>query len=230
MLDGCTPWPQDFVRRYIKEGVWDLQSIPDLLDESARAHAERRLVADGSRQFTYQEVNALADRLAFHLLDRGFKPRDIVLLQLPNIWEFVVVFFALQKIGVVPVMCLPPHRHTELTYFAQLTAARGYFFSPRFRNFDYLAMAREIQSAVPSLDYLIAAGDGSEAGVSYLTPWLEEPPKAADLAHSLAPFRPAAFDVAFFLLSGGTTGVPKLIPRTHADYIYNARQCAQVLG
>jgi len=95
-------------------------------------------------------------------------------------------------------------------------------------------MAREIQSAVPSLQYVVAAGDGTETGISYLDPWLKEPPKApaqcGDSSNLLPPYRPDPFDVAFFLLSGGTTGIPKLIPRTHADYIYNARQCARVLG
>ncbi|OFW31499.1 MAG: hypothetical protein A3J28_07220 [Acidobacteria bacterium RIFCSPLOWO2_12_FULL_60_22] len=230
MLDGCTPWPEELVRQYIRQGYWIAKSLADLLEEQARAFAERVFVADGDRKLTFGEVNRLSDLVAFHLLDRGFKPRDIVLLQFPNIWEFIVVFFALQKIGVIPVMCLPPHRHSELTSFARLTGAKGYFFSPRFRNFDYLAMAREIQSAVPTMEYLVAAGDSAETGVSYLGPWLEQSVQPRKLAASLAPYRPDPFDVAFLHLSGGTTGVPKLIPRTHADYICNARACARVLG
>jgi len=229
MLDGCTPWPEEFVRRYLHQGFWEATTLADLLDQAARAFPERIFVSDGGKKLTYSEVSRLANHLAFHLLDRGFQPRDIVLLQLPNIWEFVVVFFALQKIGVIPVMCLPPHRHTELTSFAHLTRARGYFFPPRFRNFDYVAMAREIQKAAPSIEYLVAAGDGNEPGISYLDSWLREPP-AADPAPKLAPYRPDPFDVAFLHLSGGTTGLPKLIPRTHADYICNAKACARALN
>ena len=227
MLDGCTPWPEEFARLYRQQGYWESKRLADLLRDSASTFPERIFVSDHDRKFTYREVDQLSGRLAIHLLDRGLKPRDIVLLQLPNIWEFVVVFFGLHKIGVIPVMCLPPHRHTELTYFAQLTGARGYFFSSRFRGFDYVAMAREIQAAVPSLEYLISAGDGSETGVNYLGAWLEQPAKHNG---SLASFDPDPYDVALFLLSGGTTGIPKLIPRTHADYLYNAAQCARVLG
>jgi 2,3-dihydroxybenzoate-AMP ligase len=51
-----------------------------------------------------------------------------------------------------------------------------------------------------------------------------------DSAATLAAARPDPFEVAFFLLSGGTTGVPKLIPRTHVDYLCNARECVKVLG
>ncbi|MGH9785271.1 MAG: (2,3-dihydroxybenzoyl)adenylate synthase [Terriglobia bacterium] len=200
-----------------------------LLDTAARRWPERTAVADGARKISYAELDALSHRLALHLLDRGLQPRDIVLLQIPNRWEFAVVFFALQKIGVLPVMCLPPHRHAEIAYFAQLTNATGYFAAPEYRGFDYLAMAREIQADVPSLQYVVALGDGSQTGVHYLDPWLEEPIEKRFSSEILSQYSPDPFDVALFLLSGGTTGIPKLIPRTHADYLHNSRQCAEVL-
>ena len=233
MLDGCTPWPENFAQQYRRAGYCEARTLGDLLEDSARAFPDHLAIADGTRKISYQELNLLSDKLALRLLDSGFKPRDIVLLQLPNIWEFAVVFFALHKIGLIPVMCLPSHRHTELTYFAQLTKAKGYFLAPQFRGFDYLALAREIQGAVPALDYVVAAGDGTQTRVAYLDPWLNEPAASAMTASqsraALAAYRPDPFDVALFLLSGGTTGVPKLIPRTHSDYIHNATQCARAL-
>ena len=229
MLEGCTPYPADYSERYVREGYWLSKTLGDLPGDAAQAWPSRIAVSDSSRKVSYAELHALSNRLALHLLDRGFQPRDIVLLQIPNFWEFSVVFFALQKIGVIPVMCLPPHRHTELIYFARLTGAAGYFAAPEYRGFDYLAMAREIQAEVPSLQYVVALGDGSQAGVCYLQPWLEGPIETKYTPGVLAQYRPDPFDVALFLLSGGTTGIPKLIPRTHADYLYNARQCAEVL-
>jgi 2,3-dihydroxybenzoate-AMP ligase len=230
MLEGCTPYPEEFVREYISRGYWKDQTLGDLLEQSVRDFSERPAVTDRSRTLTYSEWNFLSNRLALHLLDRGFRPGDIVLLQIPNIWEFNVLLFALLKIGVLPVMCLWQHRHTELSYFAMLTEARGYFFAPEYRKFDYLTMAKELQAEIPTLKYLVAVGDGSATGVSYVTPWLNEPIEELYRADYLARFRPDPFDVAFFLVSGGTTGLPKLIPRTHTDYIYDARQNVKVLG
>jgi 2,3-dihydroxybenzoate---[aryl-carrier protein] ligase len=232
MLEGCTPWPAEFSKRYIRDGLWEAKSLADALREAATAFPDRIFLTDQADKFSYRDVDLLSDRLALRLVDRGLLPRDIVLLQLPNTWEFFVVFFALHKIGVIPVMCLPSHRQAELTYFAELTRARGYFFAPRYRGFDYLAMAREVQAAVPSMQYLLATGDGTETGVSYLRSWMEEPLNRGSLAdyHPEPPDPRDPFDVAFFLLSGGTTGIPKLIPRTHADYIYHSRQGARVLG
>lgn len=229
MLEGCTPYPPDVSDRYVREGYWRPETLGDLLEKAARVWPQQTAVADGARRMSYAELNALSNRLALHFLDRGLKPRDIVLLQIPNRWEFAAVFFALQKIGVLPVLCLPPHRHTELTYFAKLTNAAGYFAAPQYRGFDYVAMAREIQAEVPSLKYVVALGDGSQTGVCYLEPWLEEPVEKKFPPNVFSNYRPKPLEVALFLLSGGTTGIPKLIPRTHADYLYNARQCAAVL-
>ncbi|MBI4463802.1 MAG: AMP-binding protein [Acidobacteria bacterium] len=230
MLEGCTAYPADFGQRYVREGHWQAKTLGDLLQDSARSFGSRPAVVDGARHLSYAELDQLSNRLALHLLDRGFQPRDVVLIQLPNVWEFVPIFFALLKIGVLPVMCLPPHRHTELCFFARLTGAAGYFLAPEFRGFNYLAMARELQPEVPSLKYLVALGDGSEPGVSYLDPWLREPIETRFPPDYLTRYRPDPFDVALFLLSGGTTGIPKLIPRTHTDYRHNGQWCAQAVN
>jgi 2,3-dihydroxybenzoate-AMP ligase len=229
MLEGCTPWPRETAKEYIRRGYWRAEGLTSRLEELARTASSRTFVSDAGGDLSYGEVEALAQRLAWRLLHHGLKPRDIVLLQLPNTREFVIVLFALLKAGIVPVLCLPAHRQSELSAFADLTGAKAYFFPQRVRNFQYLPMARELQAAIPSLQHLIASGDGSEPGVSYLDPWLQQPGEA-DLETTLAHRRPDPLDVAFLLLSGGTTGVPKLIPRTHADYAFNARECARVLG
>jgi 2,3-dihydroxybenzoate-AMP ligase len=230
MLEYCTPWPERFVQDYLRRGYWKANSISDILEARARDFPDRTFVSDATGRLSYGDVDRLAAGVALRLLDLGLKPRDIVLLQFPNIREFIIIFFALQKIGVIPVMCLPLHRGRELTYFAQLTGAKAYFFPQRFRNFDYVSMAKEIQATTPTLRYLLATGDGTEGGVSYLGPWIEAEPRVSDVVRGLAPHRPDPFEVAFMLLSGGTTGVPKLIPRTHVDYLCNAEECARVLG
>ncbi len=230
MLDGCTPWPQEVVRNYIGTGCWEDKTLADALEAGARAFPQRIFVADKGGHLTYGEVDRQAERVAGGLLACGMRPRDIVLLQLPNVRELVVVFFACHKIGVIPVMCLPAHRRSEIAHFARLTGATAYCCAPEFRGFDFLAMAREVQAEAPALRRLIAIGRGSAADVSYLGPWIDREPDAADRKAMPARHRADPLDVAFMLLSGGTTGVPKLIPRTHADYLCNARACADALA
>ncbi len=229
MLEYCTPWPDQLVQDYLRRGYWKAESITDILEARARDFADRTFVSDASGRLSYGDVDRSAVRVALRLVDLGLGPRDIVLLQLPNIREFIIVFFALQKIGVIPVMCLPQHRGRELSYFAQLTGAKAHFFPQRFRNFDYGAMAKEVQAASPTLRYMLSTGDGTESGIAYLDPWIADEPREADVPRILTPRRPDPFEVAFMLLSGGTTGIPKLIPRTHVDYLCNAEECARVL-
>ena len=230
MLEHCAPWPEQFAKEYLRLGYWKIESLVDLLEARARAVPERVFVTDVRGELSYGDIDNLAARVALHLLRLGLKRRDIVLLQFPNVREFVIAFFALQKIGVIPVMCLPHHRARELSYFAELTGASAYLFPQRFRNFNYLPMAREIQATNPNLRHLLALGEGSEPGVCYLDPWIAADPQLSNAAHELAQQRPDPFEVAFMLLSGGTTGVPKLIPRTHVDYLCNATECAKVLN
>ena len=230
MLEHCAPWPEQFAKEYLRLGYWKIESLVDLLEARARAIPERVFVTDVRGELSYGDIDNLAARVALHLLRLGLKRRDIVLLQFPNVREFIIAFFALQKIGVIPVMCLPHHRARELSYFAELTGASAYLFPQRFRNFNYLPMAREIQATNPNLRHLLALGEGSEPGVCYLDPWIAADPQLSNAAHELAQHRPDPFEVAFMLLSGGTTGVPKLIPRTHVDYLCNATECAKVLN
>ena len=230
MLEHCASWPEQFAKEYLRLGYWKIESLVDLLEARARAIPERVFVTDVRGELSYGDIDNLAARVALHLLRLGLKRRDIVLLQFPNVREFIIAFFALQKIGVIPVMCLPHHRARELSYFAELTGASAYLFPQRFRNFNYLPMAREIQATNPNLRHLLALGEGSEPGVCYLDPWIAADPQLSNAAHELAQQRPDPFEVAFMLLSGGTTGVPKLIPRTHVDYLCNATECAKVLN
>jgi len=230
MLEHCAPWPEQFAKEYLRLGYWKIESLVDLLEARARAIPERVFVTDVRGELSYGDIDNLAARVALHLLRLGLKRRDIVLLQFPNVREFIIAFFALQKIGVIPVMCLPHHRARELSYFAELTGASAYLFPQRFRNFNYLPMAREIQATNPNLRHLLALGEGSEPGVCYLDPLIAADPQLSNAAHELAQQRPDPFEVAFMLLSGGTTGVPKLIPRTHVDYLCNATECAKVLN
>ncbi len=229
MLEGCVPWPHEFAEEYIRSGLWQAKGLADLLDEKAQCHPRSIFLSDKHGQLTYGEVNRQAGRLAGELIGLGLRDRDIALLQLPNIKEFVVVFFALQKIGVVPVMCLPAHRLSEIKHFALATGAKAHFLAPEFRGFDFVAMGKEVQAGAPSLEHIFATGEGQEPGVTYLGPLAEAGSDEVD--RDPPGDRPGVdpFDVAFMHLSGGTTGVSKLIPRTHADYLYNCRECARVL-
>ncbi|MEV7230850.1 (2,3-dihydroxybenzoyl)adenylate synthase [Polymorphospora sp. NPDC051019] len=225
-----TPWPEEFAARYRAAGHWTGETFGAFLRDRARTHADRTAVVDGRQRWTYAELDARADRLAAGLHDLGIRRGDRVIVQLPNVAEFFEVIFALFRLGALPVFALPPHRRTEITYFAELTGAVGYVVADRHAGFDYRDLARQVRERLPGLQHVLVVGDPAE--FTTLSDLATDGPLPGDTGPepTTGPPTPgpAASDVAFLQLSGGSTGLPKLIPRTHDDYLYSVRASADI--
>lgn len=207
LLDGAVGWPPEFVDRYRAEGLWRDVTLGGLLREWAARSGDAIAVVDGSRRLSYAELDALADSTAAGFAALGIVPGDRVVVQLPNTAEFVIALFGLIRAGAVPVMALPAHRRTEIEHFLRHSSAVAYVISERFGGYDYRELAAAVDA--PALKHVVVSSDlpsSPSAGLPSIDPG----------------------DVALLLISGGTTGKPKLIPRTHRDYAYNAYASADV--
>lgn len=225
MLEGCVPWPEDFARRYREEDYWADITLWQMLEQSIESNRHRVALIHGEERLAYSELGDRIQNLAVGLADVGLRSNDRVVVQLPNCIEFVVTLFALLRIGVIPVLALPAHRHEEIGHFVRHSEAAAYIIAEQSRGFDYRVMASEIAANSQSLRAVLVLGTPA-AGQTSLSALRRS------LANSTRETSggPAPDDVALMLLSGGTTGVPKLIPRTHNDYTYNCRQSAAVAG
>lgn len=216
-------WPEPDTTRYRAAGYWRGDTFADFVSRRARAHGGRLAVVDDRVRLTYFELDAQTDRVANGLRGLGVHAGDRVLLQLPNRAEFLVVWFALQKIGAIPVHTQPGHRRSEITHLARLSEAVAYVIPDRHARFDHRTLAAEVQAVTPTLEHVVVVGDpGEDTGFVPFADLLSSAPA------ELVPASPAASDIALLLLSGGTTGLPKLIPRTHDDYLYNGRAAGEV--
>ena len=225
MLQGCVPWPEELARRYIEAGLWEGITVAEMVERTARRQPGKIAVIHGETRITYEELVQSAKRLASGLSSLGLQSQDRVVVQLPNCPEFVILYLALNYIGVIPVMALRAHRHAEIRHFVRSSGAVAYFIPDRVGSFDYRAMAAEIAGEFPSLAHR-RRGRRTRAGPDGLTRrWPRHEPADDDL---LGRLRPDPSDVSTMLLSGGTTSLSKLIPRTHNDYVYNARICSEV--
>jgi 2,3-dihydroxybenzoate-AMP ligase len=216
------PWPEQASARYRALGYWRGEAIGDAFDRSVAAHRPRVAVVDGERRLTYAELGQRVDRLTLHLAERKIVAGARVVFQLPNVLEFVVAYFACLKTGAVPVACLPAHRHAEIGYLAQLTEAAAWFLPSAFRGFDHVAMAEELAPSLPCLREIFVVGDHIGRAMTSVDALLADRIETRVPLASLQGVRPAGSDPAVFQLSGGTTGLPKVIPRTHDDYLYNS--------
>jgi 2,3-dihydroxybenzoate-AMP ligase len=219
MLDGCTPYPAEFRERYLREGYWRAETISQAVSRSALAHPERIAVADANRTLTYAQLLKEARSFRDVLTKHGLRCGERIIVQLPNCVEFASLSLACFDLGVIPIMALPAFRRAELAYLAKLTDAKAIASAPEYRGFDHAKLAMELCNEIPSLESVFS--------VSPRTGTIDLHEAVPD-SEPLGASRGDPFECALFLLSGGTTGLPKLIPRTHADYLYNAREAAVV--
>ena len=227
MLDGVVKFPPEYAKRYRARGYWLDKSLATEFAAVFTRFAERVALIDGERRFTYADVDRQSDNLALNLIALGFKPLDRVVLQLPNVAEFVVLYFALQKIGAIPIAALATHRYNEVSQFVDIAQAVACVYPERQSDFAFGPMIARVAEASPCLKFRIVLGPAGPGELS-LSELIDRPatlPKSA-----LSGFAADPEDPCIFQLSGGTTGVPKLIPRTHNDYAYNSKTAAQVCG
>jgi 2,3-dihydroxybenzoate-AMP ligase len=229
MLQGCRAWPEEFGRRYRRLGYWKDITLHDMLLQSAAAAPDRVALVQDARRLSYAQLVAAIDRLATRLIELEFRPLDRVVFQLPNSIEFVIAFFALLRIGVIPVLALPAYRREEISHIVAHTKAAGYVVADNWRGFNYRTLAAEMTGLAPSLRNVLVLGEPGP-GQTSLSGLLAQDGVGDPDAGARAGFAPAPDEVALMLLSGGTTGLPKLIPRTHNDYVYNCRQSGEVAG
>ncbi len=224
------PWPDDVAARYVAKGYWEGRSLGNVLAAAARRWPAETALVDGDVRLSYRELFARADGGAIRLRALGLRPGDRMVVALPNRWEFVALVLACLRAGVVPVLALPAHRHHEIGYLARHAQARALAVGGQVKDFDQEAMGHEVAREAPTVRHVLVAGsDVREGGVplrEILAP--AHDPDATGAGLDAAP--PGSRSVAALLLSGGTTGLPKLIARTHDDYAFNARRTAEVCG
>lgn len=229
MLAGCVPWPDAIATRYRQLGYWEDITIADMLSRTARRHPDKIALVCGEQRINYQALEQTALGLACRLLDAGIRPLDRVVVQLPNVPEFVYTYLALVRIGAIPVMALRAHRQTEIRHFVRSSGAAAYVIPDVVGRFDYRPMAQAVQAEHPTLRTVLVAGTPGPGQLS-LTQMIDTPVDDGAVATRLASVRPEPSEVATMLLSGGTTSLSKLIPRTHNDYLLNARLCGEAAG
>lgn len=225
MLEGVVPFPPEFARRYREKGYWIDKSLAQEYGIAFDKYKDRVALLDRDRSITYGELDRMSDNLALNLLEIGLRPLDRVVVQLPNVAEFVVLYLALQKMGGIPIAALTPHRFAEISQFVELSGAAACVVPDQHGDFDYCAMVERIRRKSSTLRHGIVLGPARPEFLSLHD--MIAKPSSLPLS-KLAEIKIDPTDPAIFQLSGGTTGIPKLIPRTHNDYAYNSKVASRV--
>jgi len=225
MLEGVVPFPPEDQKRWREKGYWQDKSLAQEFAVLFERYADRVALIAGERQYTYRDIDRITDNLALNLLEIGMQPLDRVVPTLPNVAEFVLLYVALQKIGAIPIAALVTHRYMEISQFVKLSGATTCVYPEKQGDFRFGPMVERVQQENPSLRFRLVLGTAGP-GEHSLSELIERPAKLARSALERIAIDPT--DPAMFQLSGGTTGIPKLIPRTHNDYAYNSKTAAEV--
>tara|TARA_B100000959_G_scaffold273747_1_gene324641 strand:+ start:3266 stop:4927 length:1662 start_codon:yes stop_codon:yes gene_type:complete len=226
VLEGFTPFPEEFIQKYREKGYWQDSTLADTFTEVCRKYANRVAVCDAKTEVTYADLDDRATNLALNFLEIGLRSGDHVVLQLGNVLEFVYTYFAFLKIGVRPILALHTHRYRELKQFVEISKAVAICTADKSKDCDFADIVNRIELVCPSLKTKIMLGEVAE-GFHSLSGLItntttRNPSEIEQIQKTIDPCEPA-----LFLLSGGTTGIPKLIPRTHNDYICNSKLAAK---
>ncbi len=181
MLEGVVPFPPEFAARYRAKGYWQDKPLVQEFAPVFAQFADRVALIDGARQYTYRDIDRISDNLALNLLELGLKPLDRVVPTLPNVAEFVLLYFALQKIGCIPIAALVTHRYNEVSQFVAIARAVACVYPERQSDFEFAPMIRRIAQESPFMRFAIVLGTPGPGELS-LTELIERParlPKSA---------------------------------------------------
>lgn len=229
-----TSYPDESVTTWTDAGLWRRHPIAVEVRRTATRFPQRLSIVTADARLTYAELDARADLAAHRLLDAGLRPGDPVLLQVTNRWEVVVLWYGLLKAGLVPVATLAAHRAHEIGAISRAVGAVAHVVEAGLGSFDLVGFAEEQRQDHPSLRLVVTIGaparSAAAATLRFEDLVVDGDVPAARAAVDRVQADLGAADVAVLQLSGGTTGVPKVIPRLHAEYWYNARAYAETLG
>jgi len=227
-LEGFTPYSKEDAEKYNKFRWWSGLTLGDILDRAADIHPEKEAFVDRKTRLTYGEARENTNKLAIGLMDLGIQPLDRVLVQLPNWHEFVFAYFALQKIGAIPVLLIDRYRQFEINHLTSLAGATSWIVASRYRKTDYVPIINDVLKERPGLKNVITVrGEGDQKPFSSLERLIAEAELTKDNLVRLATRRPDPMQVAHMGPTGGTTGAPKIVPRTHNSLTNGIEYCSQ---
>lgn len=218
-LEGFVPYRKEDAEKYNRLRWWLGLTLGDLLDKAADVYPEKEAFVDGKSRLTFREAREKTNRLALGLMDLGIASRDRVLIQFPNWNEFVFAYFAIQKIGAIAVLLIDRYRQYEIGHLAQLTGATSWIVAEKYKKTDYLPIVEDVVKEHPQIKNVILARSQGHGPFKSMEKLMNESKLSPENLQRLAQRRPDPMEVAHMGPTGGTTGLPKVVPRTHNSLV-----------
>ena len=203
-------------------------TVGSLLTNLAQALPARPalLYEDGPR-YTFAELETEARLVARGLIARGVERGERVVVWATNVPEWIVLQFALAKIGAILVTANTALRASDIEYLARQSEAATLVTISGFRGVDYISALDEIgatRGAIPGLRRLFFIRRGDEAVPPGFTPYDQLRTDASAIGEDTLDARDAAIgidDVINMQYTSGTTGFPKGVMLSSRNIVNN---------
>ncbi len=220
-VEGFTEYAREDREKYDKRRWWLGMTWGDLFDKATDIYPDKIGLVDGVGRWTYAALREKVDRLAISLMKLGIKPGDWVLLQFPNWHEYVLAFFAMQKIGALTALLIPRHSESEINHIAALTKPVAWIVPKHYGKIDYQPVIDAVVRENPQIEHIIQVRAARGGKYATLDELIEQAELTPENLRALEERRPDPGEVSHIMPTGGTTGLPKASVRTHNSYITN---------
>ncbi len=228
-LPGVVYHPPDRLARYVAQGELGHVALIDKLRHSLARHADRVAIITAAATISYRELDEETDRIAAALMALGLAPLERVLFQSANSPELLLAVIGCLKAGLIPVCTLAGHREHEIGYLGNHTGAAAHIVQGNDPKFDYAAFALAMRQRIPSIRHSLSLQESGHAEVPCLSALARQQEKQA-ARQAVESIIHDPFQVAIFQLSGGTSGVPKVIPKMQNEYLLLMERNIEALG
>lgn len=229
-IDGITYRPPSEAEAFYQSGAWYRGTAGDLLRSAGAELPAKAAVIGESGTLTFGELDRRSESLAAALIEAGLRPGDRALFQVGSTGETFVALYGCFKAGILPVCSLPQFRELEIGQLADKTTPKAYFVQADIHpTFDLLAFARLMQGAHPGISHLVVI-NGTPAANEYGLAEMSERYPVEKARAFVTPWDPSPDDLMQLQLSGGSTGLPKVIPKFHGEYLGSVEALSRRFG
>jgi non-ribosomal peptide synthetase component E (peptide arylation enzyme) len=231
-MPGVVYPSNDDLRYYLSEGALTEETLVEAFMDTFARHADDVAVSEPGVLVTHREFHDITDRAAAAFLRLGLKPLDRVVFQIANSKELLYAFFGCLKAGLIPICTLAAHRKQEIGYLGRHAAATAHVVAGDDAKFDFVRFALDVRQEIPTMAHTIVmrAPDGLAGPGVHDFAALVRNEDAGQARAQISRIERDPYQVVVFQLSGGTSGVPKIIPRFQNEYLYTMRAYARWHG
>ena len=213
------------IKEYTEKGWWDNLTIDDVFKNNVEKYPDFLALIDplnrdtftigDAQKFTFSEMDEKVNQLATALLKAGIVKDDVVGLFLPNIWELIISFLAIARIGAIANPYAPALREYEISKMGSFTGIKAMITTAQFKERNLVDITKASMPDIPSLQFIFATGVEDDGNVRSLENIFSTPADIDLLKEYLQSNVVDPNDIFTICWTSGTTGMPKGVPRSH---------------